>query len=152
MEPWEVAAREEIRELVAAYAHLADTGRFDQLLDLFAEDGVLHGGDAPEARGREEIRRFLTGTGADLRSVSPVALIRHHVSNLSIEVLGPDEARGIAYFFVVTDLGPDHWGRYRDQYVRETGRWRFKHRRARLDGYSPGSWSARRRTGAVPEA
>lgn len=152
MEPWEIAAREEIRDLVASYAHLADTGRFDALCDLFAEDGVLHGGDAPEARGREAIRRFLTGTGASLEDATRATLIRHHVSNLKIDVESPDSARGVAYFFVMTELGPDHWGRYRDVYVRAGGRWLFAHRRARLDGYAPGSWSARRRAAApAPE-
>lgn len=155
METWELIAREEIRELVASYAHLADGGRFDALLALFADDGVLHGGDAPEARGHAAIRAFLTGTSSDLKSVTPVQLIRHHVSNLRIEVDGPDAARGAAYFFVVTDRGPDHWGRYRDSYVRRDGRWLFLHRRARLDGYAPGSWSAERRAreagrGATP--
>lgn len=149
MEIRELIAREEIRELVAAYAQLADGGRFDELLELFAEDGVLHGGDAPEARGRDAIRAFLTGTGADLQDVTAVRLIRHHVSNLHIEVVSEDEARGTAYFFVVTDRGPDHWGRYRDHYVRRDGRWRFAHRRARLDGYAPGSWTAERRARAA---
>lgn len=141
----ELAAREQIRELVAAYAHLADGGRFEDLLELFAEDGVLHGGDAPEARGRDAIRDFLAGTGRDLESVTSVRLIRHHVSNLRIEITGPDQAQGTAYFLVVTDRGLDHWGRYRDSYARIGGRWLFRHRRARLDGYAPGSWSAERR-------
>jgi 3-phenylpropionate/cinnamic acid dioxygenase small subunit len=145
VESWELIAREQIRELVASYAHLADTGRFDELLELFAEDGVLKGGDAPEARGREAIRRFLTGTGSSLREATSAPLIRHHVSNLRIEVDGPDAARGAAYFFVVTERGPDHWGRYRDEYVRVGERWLFHYRRARLDGFAPDSWTARRR-------
>jgi ketosteroid isomerase-like protein len=146
METWELSAREAIRELVAAYAHLADGGRLDELIELFAEDGVLQGGDAPEARGRAAIRRFFEGTGSDLRQVTTVALIRHHVSNLRIEISSPDEARGTSYFFVITDRGPDHWGRYRDLYVRFEGRWLFQHRRARLDGFAPGSWTAERRS------
>lgn len=142
----ELAAREAIRDLVAAYAHLADGGRFDELLDLFTEDGALRGGEAPEARGRDAIRAFLVGTGRDLEGVTRVAFIRHHVSNLRIEMKGLDEARGVAYFLVVTDRGVDHWGRYRDEYARIGGRWLFRHRRARLDGFAPGSWSAQRRS------
>ena len=145
METWELFAREQIRDLVAAYAHLADTGRFDALIELFAPDGVLHGGDAAEARGRNAIHAFLSGTSSDLKDVTAVQLIRHHVSNVRIEVNDPDGARGASYFFVVTDRGPDHWGRYRDEYVRRDGRWLFRYRRARLDGFAPGSWSAERR-------
>jgi hypothetical protein len=64
-------------------------------------------------------------------------LIRHHVANLHIEVSGPLSASGAAYFFVVTERGPDHWGRYRDRYVCRDGDWRFAHRRVRLDGRAP---------------
>jgi len=59
---WEVAAREEIRELVARYAHCADGGRLDELAALFAEDGELRIDDRPALRGRDEIRAFLGGT------------------------------------------------------------------------------------------
>lgn len=145
MDIWELIAREHIRDLVAGYAQLADTGRFDALLELFADDAVLHGGDQPEARGHDGIRAFLTGTGSSLKDVTATSLIRHHVSNLRIEVLSPVEARGTSYFLVVTDRGPDHWGRYRDEYVRRGDRWLFRYRRARLDGFAPGSWTAERR-------
>lgn len=150
MEPWELEARENIRDLVASYAHLADGGRFDDLVALFTEDGVLHGGDSPEAHGRDAILSFLRGTGSDLRRVTRMPLIRHHVTNLRIEALGQDEARGAAYFLVVTDRGPDHWGRYRDVYARVGGRWLFRYRRARLDGWAPGSWTAERRAAQAP--
>lgn len=148
MEMWELIARERIRDLVASYAQLADSGRFEALLDLFTEDGVLHGGDTPPAQGRAAIRGFLTGTGSSLQAVTSTPLIRHHVSNLRIELLSPDVARGTSYFFVVTDRGPDHWGRYRDEYVRQGDRWVFRYRRARLDGFAPTSWTAERRARA----
>jgi ketosteroid isomerase-like protein len=144
METWELIAREEIRELVAQYAHLADGGRFKELIELFTEDAVLTPGDFPPAEGRDAIWRFLTETAENLRTTTSSRLVRHNVSNLTIELDGPDAGRGSAYFFVVTDRGPDHWGRYRDVYARSDGRWRFRSRRARLDGHAPGSWSAAR--------
>jgi hypothetical protein len=66
---------------------------------------------------------------------------------LRIELEGPAEANGSAYFLVLTDRGLDHWGRYRDRYTQAHGRWSFAYRRARLEGFSPDSWSARRRRG-----
>jgi hypothetical protein len=39
-----------------------------------------------------------------------------------------------SYFFVITERGPDHWGRYRDELVRHDARWLFQHRVVRLDG------------------
>ena len=145
MEVWELAAREEIRDLVAAYAHAADSGRFDEVAGLFALDGVLETPDHVEHRGRDAIRAFLGGTGKLLAGATTVPIIRHHVANLRLAVTGPDDATGAAYFFVITERGPDHWGRYRDRYVRTDEGWRFAHRRVRLDGYAPGSWAAERR-------
>jgi ketosteroid isomerase-like protein len=145
MELWELAAREAIRELVAAYADAADGGRFDELAGLFTADGVLETPDRVEHRGRAAIRAFFGGTGAALVGATTAPRIRHHVSNLRIAVTGADDATGAAYFFVVTERGPDHWGRYRDRYQRTADGWRVAHRRVRLDGYAPGGWVAERR-------
>ncbi len=75
----------------------------------------VHGQD-PVA-GRDAIRAYLGGVGTDLARDTTVPLIRHHVSNLRIEVVSPTEARGACYFLAVTERGVDHWGRYRDHYV-----------------------------------
>lgn len=145
VETWELIAREQIRDLVAAYAHCADSGRFDELVALFADDGVLETPDGAMQRGSDGIRAFLGGTKADLAAATTTALIRHHVSSLHIVVVNPTEATGAAYFFVVTEHGPDHWGRYRDRYLCRDRQWRFAHRRVRLDGWAPNSWVAQRR-------
>lgn len=145
MELWELAAREGLRDLVAAYAHAADAGRFDEVAGLFASDGVLETPDRVEHRGREAIRAVLGGAGTSLVGATSAPLVRHHVSNLRLAVTGPDDATGAAYFLVVTASGPDHWGRYRDRYVRRDQRWQFAHRRVRLDGWAAGGWAAARR-------
>lgn len=147
MEIWELTAREQIRDLIAAYAQCADSGRFDEVVALFAEDGVLETPDRTEHRGREAIRGFLGGTKSALAGATTAPWIRHHVSSLRLTVTSPTEATGAAYFFVITERGPDHWGRYRDRYVCRDGQWRFAHRRVRLDGSAPGSWAAERRGG-----
>jgi hypothetical protein len=134
VETSELIAREQIREIVAGYAHCADSGRFDELVGFFAEDGILETPDGQAHRGRDAIREFLGGTKARLAGASAGMRIRHHVSNLRIAVTGPTDATGAAYFFVITQRGPDHWGRYRDRYVCVDGNWRFAHRRVRLDG------------------
>lgn len=139
MELWELAAREAIGETVARYAHLVDRGRIDALVELFAEDGTLEAGDRPLASGRGAIREFFQQTGKRLARAAARPLIRHHVSNLVIELTGPDQATAESYFLAVTERGPDHWGRYRDRFVRRGSRWLFQHRRARADGYAPGS-------------
>jgi hypothetical protein len=145
MDPWELAARESIRDLVARYAHAADRGRFDEVAALFADDGVLELPDDRTRTGRAAIQAFLAGTGTDLRAATGRPWVRHHVSSHRIVVHDPTGAEGFAYFFVVTERGPDHWGRYHDRYAVTDGAWRFARRRVRLDGWAPGSWAASRR-------
>jgi hypothetical protein len=146
MELAQLADREALRELVAAYAHLADGGRLDALAELFAPDGRLRIDDRPPLEGRGAIRAFLGGTRESLRTAAAARpLVRHHVTNLTLTLEPPDGATGSAYFLVVTERGVDHWGRYRDRYVRMPEGWRFAERRVRLDGMAPGSWAAQRR-------
>jgi hypothetical protein len=149
MEPWELVAREEIRDLVVRYAHHADAGRLDELVALFAEDGLLQIDDRAPLRGRNAILAFLAGTRSGARESPAAQSIRHHVSSLRIDVSARDAATGSSYFLVVTQQGPDHWGRYRDRYAMSGGRWLFAARRVRVDGVAPGSWAAARR-GAPP--
>jgi uncharacterized protein (TIGR02246 family) len=144
VEHWELSAREQIRETVAAYAHHVDSGRFEEFAALFADDGVLEVHGEEPHRGRDAIRAFLGGVGAQLASATAVPIIRHHVSNLTIEVSSPTQARGACYFLAVTEHGVDHWGRYRDTYVSDGERWLFAHRLERTDGTAPGGWAASR--------
>ena len=143
MEVDELVAREAVRELVARYAHLVDRGRIDELVLLFTADATLEANDLPPACGREAIRAFLGDTKTRLAAATARPLIRHHVTNLTIDVTG-HTATAAAYFLVVTERGPDHWGRYRDRFVRGDGQWWFQHRRVRTDGHVPGSWVNRR--------
>jgi uncharacterized protein (TIGR02246 family) len=138
-------ARELIRDLVAAYAELADRGRFAEVAALFAADGVLEVADGAAHRGREAIAAFLAGAGASLRTQTGRSHVRHLVANLRITLSAPAEATGASTFLVLTERGLDHWGRYRDAYVEAGGRWLFRQRRVRVDGWTPGSWAAARR-------
>jgi 3-phenylpropionate/cinnamic acid dioxygenase small subunit len=142
MEPWELAAREQIRDTIARYAHCVDGGRFDELVELFLPDGVLEvEGEAPH-RGRDAIRAFVTGVGRDIAASTGAPRIRHHVGNVVVELEGPDRARARSYFLAVTDRGVDHWGRYRDELMPSGERWCFAVRQVRTDGAAPGSWAA----------
>jgi hypothetical protein len=44
-----------------------------------------------------------------------------------------------SYFLVITDIGADHWGRYRDRFVPVGDRWLIAHRQVTTDGYAVGS-------------
>lgn len=41
MELWELIARESIRDLVARYNANGDSGRFEQMLEVFADDASM---------------------------------------------------------------------------------------------------------------
>jgi len=150
MEIWELEAREQIRDTIARYAHCVDGGRFDELVALFIRDGILEVEGEPAHRGRDAIRAFVTGTGHDLAVGTGAPRIRHHVSNVLIDLEGPDRARARCYFLAVTDRGTDHWGRYRDDLVRTNDGWYFARRRVGTDGAAPGSWVEGRRRPASP--
>jgi 3-phenylpropionate/cinnamic acid dioxygenase small subunit len=141
VEIWELEARELVRDTIARYAHSVDGGRFDDLVALFTPDGVLEVEGEPAHRGRDAIRAFVTGTGRDLAAGTGAPRIRHHVSNVLIDLEGPDQARASCYFLAVTDRGADHWGRYRDDLALVADGWRFARRRVRTDGVAPGSWA-----------
>ena len=138
MDPWEVAAREEIRELVARYTHLGDGGRVDELVELFEPDAVFEADSAPEPlEGRGAIALFLGGLATNHGDEPGQTYMRHHVTNLTIAFESEDQASGAAYWLVITDNGLWRWGRYRDEYRRaEGGPWLFHRRRVRADGSS----------------
>jgi uncharacterized protein (TIGR02246 family) len=134
VEAWEAAAREAIRELAARYAHCADRGRFDELVALFAPDGVLAIAGREPLAGREAIRAFLADTAATRAGGGAPTRLFHHVASHSITLHDQTTASGAAYFLVVTASGPDHWGRYGDRYVARDGIWLFAERRVRVEG------------------
>jgi hypothetical protein len=139
VELWELAARERIRDTIAAYTHAGDRGRIERLAATFTEDGVLeiHGGAT--AVGREAIAALLTDAAergsASLADGRP-GIIRHFVTNLAFDELTPTHARTSAYFMVMNARGPDHWGRYRDVLMPVGERWLFARRLARVDAYA----------------
>jgi ketosteroid isomerase-like protein len=139
-----LAAREAIRDLVVAYAHAADRGRFDDLVALFTPDGTIEMDDGRTFTGSDAIREFLTGSAASLGEATGGRYVRHHVSSQRVLVESKEQARSFAYFMVVTERGPDHWGRYHDTCVRTADGWRVARRRIRVEGWTPGSWAGRR--------
>lgn len=144
MELWELDARESIRDIVARYNANGDTGRFAQVLELFAEDAVM---EVPDARyeGREGIAGLFNGTQANVKELPKSAgrmYIRHNTSTHQIDLIDENHAKGRCYYFVMMPHGVDHWGRYVDDYVRVDGKWLFAIRKVTMDGYVPGGMGA----------
>jgi len=144
VDPWELAARVEIDDLISRYARYADGGRSDDLAELFTDRGVLIAGD-DEVQGRDAIATYLEASRASLADRDPAGRIRHHVSTRRIDLTSRTSARATCYFLVITGSGPDHWGVYRDELVHDGAEWRFARRAAVVEGSAPGSWAAARR-------
>jgi hypothetical protein len=144
VEHWELEARECIRDLVARYNANGDAGRFDPMLELFADDATMQLPDATH-EGRAAIRAMFesvaarTGDGAG----AGARFVRHFTATHQIDVASPTEATGRCYYAVLTERGLDHWGRYIDRYRRVDGRWLFSQRRVTLDAAVPGGWGDR---------
>lgn len=145
MELWELVAREQIRDTLARYNWSGDAGRLDELAETFCADGVLEIRGLTPLRGRSEIVEFLGGvTGSVAAGADVKPIVRHNVANVLFIELTPDRAQVSSYFTVVTYIGLDHVGRYRDTLVPDGSTWLIKHRKVSTDWAASNSTMARR--------
>jgi len=148
MEMWELVTRELIRDTLARYNWAGDAGRLDELAETFCADGVLEIRGAEPLRGRSEIVAFLGGvTGKVAASADVKPIVRHNVANVLFTNMTRDHAQVSCYFTVVTHMGLDHIGRYRDTFVPDDNTWLIKHRKVSTDWAAPDSAMARRSPG-----
>jgi hypothetical protein len=142
----ELIAREQIRDLVARYNATADSGRFDDTIEVFAPDAVMEVGDQV-LEGRAAIREMFEATKDSIagHAGDQPGYVRHLTATLQIDLTSVTEARGRCYFQVLLPHGLDHWGRYLDSFGLVGGRWVITHRRVITDGWVQGGWAASRR-------
>ena len=149
MEIWELDARESIRDIVTRYNSNGDTGRFPEMLELFAEDAVMEtagsDGNSQLYRGRDEIAGIFTGArdrwADSAKERQAPGYIRHCVFTHQIDLIDRTHARGRCYYQVLMAHGLDHWGRYFDEYEQRDGRWVFTRRKVTTDGKAANSVS-----------
>jgi hypothetical protein len=147
MELWELAARERIRDTLARYNWSGDALRLDDLAQTFCEDGEL------EVRGNEPVRGHaaivallggvVTGPTTAAAATGVKRIVRHNVTNIRFSDVTPQEARVACYFSVLTEIGLDHYGRYRDVFVPVGDDWLIRHRFVSTDWSAPDSTMAR---------
>ena len=140
MELWELVARERIRDTLALYNWSGDAFRLEELAAAFCEDGALEIRGAAPLRGRAAIVDFLgggSGGGDEERRAARLAeteasgarrIVRHNVTNIRFLEVTPEAVRVASYFTVLTEVGLDHYGRYRDTFVPVGDRWLIEHR------------------------
>ncbi|BBY00782.1 nuclear transport factor 2 family protein [Mycobacterium seoulense] len=144
MEMWELVARERIRDTLARYNWSGDKGDVDGLAETFCADGVLEIRGVEPLRGRTAIAAFLRGLNVT-READVKPIVRHLVTNVLFTAMTRDTAHVSSYFTVVTHIGLDHAGRYRDTLVPAGDTWLIGHRRVSTD------WAASNSAMARPE-
>jgi hypothetical protein len=147
MEFWELAARERIRDTLGRYNWSGDALRLDELAETFCEDGELALRGSEPVRGRAAIVALLGGVVASPSATAQASgvqrIVRHNVTNIRFTEVSPQEARVVCYFTVFTEIGLDHYGRYRDIFVPVGGDWLIRHRFVSTDWCAPDSTMAR---------
>src|SRR4051812_23309089 len=161
MEIWELIARESIRDCIARYNANGDSGRIEQMVEVFAPDGIMETG-SDRYEGREAIHGFMSSVAERVRPaggdeqesviMTPtqewlargrVPFIRHFTATTQIDVLSETSAKARSYYLFLTVHGLDHWGRYLDEFAPVDGRWLITHRREMTDAAFEGGWGAR---------
>jgi hypothetical protein len=137
MEQWEVAIRESVRHTISSCVVAADRRRLAELAACFTEGGSMQIGDEEPLVGRVAI---LESLGRRLPSARVPTHAHHHVTSTHFESVTPEAVDAWSYFTVMTDYGPDHWGRYRDRFVAAEGRWLLESRRITVDGFAAESY------------
>jgi hypothetical protein len=125
--------------IVYAYSRALDMGDMSAAADFFAENGSMARPMAPEQliRGRETIR-------AALLTRPKTLLTKHLATNVMIDVISRDEARGLSYLTMISttpagdavapyvSAGPVYFGEFKDRFLREGGEWKFLERRGSI--------------------
>ena len=142
----DLIARESVRDLVARYNAYGDSGRFEALAELFADDAVMEivqlNGTVVRHEGREDIGHIFQRVSDRVggRDTEGPSYIRHFTATHQIDLVDADHATGRLYFVVYMPHGLDHWGRYVDDYARVEDRWVFAHRKVYVEGRTADSW------------
>jgi len=123
----DLIARESIRDLPLRYCDCVWRDDIDGILDLFSTDGcfiAVHDGAETNIAGHTALREFYIGGIA----MKPRPYIHNHV----IELRGPSAASGRCYLDLRSANRDMAWigaGYYEDDYVLESGMWKFRTRR-----------------------
>jgi hypothetical protein len=144
-----VAQRIEIERacerVVYAYSRALDLGEMSAAADFFAENGSIARPMAPDKviEGREAIR-------AALLTRPKTLLTKHLATNVMIDVVSREEARGLSYLTMISttppgdaaapyvSTGPVYFGEFKDRFVREDGAWKILERRGSIQMKFPG--------------
>ena len=121
-----------IQNLLFRYAHLLDTGRWQELGELFAHADVYIAGELAVSRNAAELTAMWQRYVRLYENGTPRT--HHIISNVTIESDGECRARSHCYVLVVQQghtlsLQPIIAGDYLDRFEKVDDVWRFSERR-----------------------
>jgi hypothetical protein len=124
--------KEDIRDLFTKYCLYIDSGRYEDWVNCFTEDGVFDSPILGRWQGKEKLTQFTQ----KYREWTGACQPRHCVMNVLISVDGP-QATGECYLLMThaadgkTELVIS--GRYEDMIEKVDGQWLFKERKVLPD-------------------
>ncbi len=127
-----VEDRQAISDLRGRYCHVLDARQWDDLADLFTEDGEFQG--LAHVTGRAAIHRFFSTTVQNLAEG-----FWHFCTNATTDLAG-DTATGrisMQYLSVKKGVSYVSAGHYDDELRRENGVWKFRKRRITFYYFAP---------------
>lgn len=117
-----------IENLQAMYGYYFDKGLWNEVADLFANNGTFEYGQRGIYRGKERIRRALLLFGPN--GLAP-ARLNNHMQLQNVIIVAPDGRRATGRWQGMVMLGEagqnGTWGVgiYENEYVKEGGRWKL---------------------------
>jgi hypothetical protein len=134
----QAVAREHIRDTSARYNIAGDRRDLAAFVDTFTDDAIYESA-VFRCVGRNHIESYLRANW-NAKPTGPTARFRrHNLTTCQIDLTGPTTANSRTYYFVITDLGPDHSGFYVDRWREQHGRWLLAHREVWMDWSNPQS-------------
>lgn len=123
-------------EVSIAFAHYVDRFDYDKLIDLFTPDGVLDRRGIDLVEGQEAILKTMKARDPKMRT-------RHFCTNILIEPINEQKAKGITYFTLFRGIeqnpdetldldGPSFVGEYHDEFSNTDSGWKIARRNVRL--------------------
>jgi hypothetical protein len=120
-----------IERLQGAYGYYVDRALWDEVANLFADDGTIEIGLDGVYVGRERVREYLHALGGGRQGLADGEL-NEHLQVMPVITLSPDGLTAKARWRAITltgELGGDaFWGEgpYENEYVKDDGVWKIK--------------------------
>jgi hypothetical protein len=126
-----VADANAVERLQAAYGYYVDRGLWDEVANLFADDGTIEVGLDGVYVGKARVREYLYALGGG-RSGLPEGRLNEHLQVMPVVTLAADglsaKARWRGIVLAGNLGGEAFWGEgpYENEYVKENGVWKIK--------------------------